>query len=61
MSVRAFGHTGFTGTSLWIDPEQDRYVVFLSNRVHPTREGEGMARVRPALHDAIAEDVGRPW
>lgn len=61
MSVRAFGHTGFTGTSLWIDPEQHRYVVFLSNRVHPTRDGEDMARVRPALHDAVAEDVGRTW
>jgi CubicO group peptidase (beta-lactamase class C family) len=57
LSPVAFGHTGFTGTSLWIDPVQDRYVVFLSNRVHPSREGDSIARVRPALHDAVADDV----
>lgn len=59
MSPQAFGHTGFTGTSLWIDREQDRYVVVLSNRVHPSRAGDAMARVRPALHDAIADDLAR--
>jgi CubicO group peptidase (beta-lactamase class C family) len=53
MSTEAFGHTGFTGTSVWIDPVRDRYVVFLTNRVHPTRANEGFARVRPALHDAV--------
>ena len=37
MSPAAIGHTGFTGTSLWIDPAQDLYVVLLTNRVHPTR------------------------
>jgi CubicO group peptidase (beta-lactamase class C family) len=57
MSPAAFGHTGFTGTSLWIDPLQDRYVVFLSNRVHPTRAGDAMVRVRQALHDAVAADL----
>ena len=35
----AIGHTGFTGTSLWIDPAKDLYVVILTNRVHPTRDG----------------------
>jgi CubicO group peptidase (beta-lactamase class C family) len=58
MSRAAIGHTGFTGTSLWIDPERDVYVVFLSNRVHPSRAGDAMKRVRPALHDAIAADLG---
>lgn len=53
MSPGAIGHTGFTGTSLWIDPAQDLYVVILTNRVHPTREGEGIQDVRRALHDAI--------
>lgn len=53
MSSRAIGHTGFTGTSLWIDPGQDLYVVILTNRVHPTREGEGIQDARRALHDAI--------
>ena len=49
----AIGHTGFTGTSLWIDPATDLYVVILTNRVHPTRDGEGIQDVRRALHDAI--------
>lgn len=52
-SPRAIGHTGFTGTSLWIDPEQDLYVVMLTNRVHPTRAGEGIQEVRRSIHDAI--------
>ena len=45
MSPRAIGHTGFTGTSLWIDPANDLYVVILTNRVHPTRDGEGIQDV----------------
>ncbi len=53
MSARAFGHTGFTGTSLWIDPEPGIYVAFLTNRVHPSRDREGFASVRPAVHDAV--------
>jgi CubicO group peptidase (beta-lactamase class C family) len=53
MSASAFGHTGFTGTSLWIDPESDVYVVFLTNRVNPTRENTGIQQVRRALHDAV--------
>ncbi len=57
LSSRAIGHTGFTGTSLWIDPEQDLYVAFLSNRVHPTRSGEGIQDVRRAVHDAVVADL----
>ena len=53
MSPRAFGHTGFTGTSLWIDPEKNVYVVLLTNRVHPTRENDAIRQVRPAVHDAL--------
>lgn len=53
MSARAFGHTGFTGTSLWIDPDRGVYVAFLTNRVHPTRANEQIKQVRPALHDAV--------
>ena len=52
MSPAAFGHTGFTGTSLWVDPAQDLYVVLLTNRVHPTRANEAILGVRPAVHDA---------
>jgi len=55
MSPRAFGHVGFTGTSLWIDPERSVYVALLTNRVHPTPENNAITTVRPALHDAIID------
>jgi CubicO group peptidase (beta-lactamase class C family) len=55
MSPRAFGHTGFTGTSLWIDPQRAVYVVLLTNRVHPSRENEAIKQTRPAVHDAVIE------
>ena len=48
MSSAAIGHTGFTGTSLWIDPVADVYVVFLTNRVHPSRANDAILRVRPS-------------
>ena len=57
LSPGAIGHTGFTGTSLWIDAANDLYVVMLSNRVHPTRHGEGIQDVRRAVHDAIVTDL----
>ncbi len=53
-STRSYGHTGFTGTSLWIDPELDLIVVLLTNRVHPTRENVAIRGLRPAIHDAVA-------
>ena len=53
ISSSAFGHTGFTGTTLWIDPEREVYVVFLTNRVNPTRENAAIQHIRPALHDAV--------
>jgi CubicO group peptidase (beta-lactamase class C family) len=59
MSATAIGHTGFTGTSLWIDWERDLYVVLLTNRVHPTRENNRLKAIRPAFHDAVMEEVGR--
>jgi CubicO group peptidase (beta-lactamase class C family) len=55
MSPRAIGHTGFTGTSLWIDPEQDVYVALLTNRVHPTRDGDGIQPLRRAVSDAAVD------
>jgi CubicO group peptidase (beta-lactamase class C family) len=58
MSPRAVGHTGFTGTSLWIDPERDAYVVLLTNRVYAGKEGEGLKRLRPLVHDAVMKDFG---
>ena len=53
MSPTAFGHTGFTGTTLWIDPERRIYVVLLTNRVNPTRHNTAIQQVRPAFHDAV--------
>lgn len=55
LSTRAIGHTGFTGTSLWIDPERDLYVVLLTNRVHASDDLEGIRRLRVAVHDTIAD------
>ena len=59
MSPTAIGHTGFTGTSLWIDWEKDRYVVLLTNRVHPTRTNEAIRAIRPRVHDAVVEVLAR--
>jgi CubicO group peptidase (beta-lactamase class C family) len=53
MSQDAFGHTGFTGTSIWIDPRRDVFVILLSNRVNPTRANQRIGRVRVQLDDAI--------
>ncbi len=55
LSAHAFGHTGFTGTSLWIDPEQDLFVILLTNRVNPTRKNEQIREVRPRVADLAAE------
>ena len=60
LSASSIGHTGFTGTSLWIDWERDFYVVLLTNRVHPTRENQLIREVRPLVHDLVAETVNRP-
>jgi CubicO group peptidase (beta-lactamase class C family) len=57
MSPRAFGHVGFTGTSLWIDPQRAIYVVLLTNRVHPSPDNNAIARVRPQLHDAVIDGL----
>lgn len=54
-SDRSYGHLGFTGTSLWIDPERELFVVLLTNRVHPSRDNLGIREARPALADAVVE------
>jgi CubicO group peptidase (beta-lactamase class C family) len=58
MSPQAFGHVGFTGTSLWIDPDAAIYVVLLTNRVHPTPDNDAIKLIRPALHDAVMDELG---
>jgi CubicO group peptidase (beta-lactamase class C family) len=54
-SERAFGHTGFTGTSLWMDPERDLTVAVCTNRVYYGRDAGGILAFRVALHRAIVE------
>jgi CubicO group peptidase (beta-lactamase class C family) len=56
-SATSIGHTGFTGTSLWIDWERDFYVVLLTNRVHPSREGQGIGELRRRVHEAITRSL----
>jgi CubicO group peptidase (beta-lactamase class C family) len=55
MSSRAFGHVGFTGTSLWIDPARDRYFVLLTNRVCGGGTLDQMREVRRGFHDALGD------
>jgi CubicO group peptidase (beta-lactamase class C family) len=57
LSPTAIGHTGFTGTSLWIDWERDLYIVLLTNRVHPTRDNDRIRSLRPRFHDAVVESL----
>jgi CubicO group peptidase (beta-lactamase class C family) len=56
-SPNSVGHLGYTGTSIWYDPERDLLVVLLSNRVHPDRNNEAIRDFRPHIHDLIAEAV----
>ena len=53
MPENAFGHTGFTGTSIWMDPDDDVFVILLSNRVNPSRSNNRIGRVRIALADTV--------
>ena len=53
MSPQAFGHTGFTGTSIWMDPTNDVFIILLTNRVNPTRANTKIGRVRVQLADAV--------
>ena len=57
MSSAAIGHTGFTGTSLWLDLEQHRYFVLLTNRVHASRTSDAIQQVRRDFHDAAHIDL----
>jgi CubicO group peptidase (beta-lactamase class C family) len=56
-SPRSFGHTGFTGTSIWIDPERGLYVILLTNRVDPTRENQKQGPLRRAVADAAQKAI----
>lgn len=56
-SPRSFGHTGFTGTSIWIDPTRDLFVILLTNRVDPTRENTRVFALRRAVADAVQQAI----
>jgi len=55
LSAESFGHTGFTGTSIWMDPTRDLVVVLLSNRVHPTRDNPRLGPLRPLVANRAVE------
>lgn len=53
LSRDSFGHTGFTGTSIWIEPERELFIILLTNRVHPSRANRMILDVRPAVADLV--------
>ena len=57
VTSEAFGHTGYTGTSIWMDPELDLWVILLTNRVHPTRENQKHVPLRRAVADAAVLSI----
>ena len=59
MSPKAFGHTGFTGTSFAVDPETGLWVVLLTNRVCPSRDNLKLMRLRSLVHNAAAAEASR--
>lgn len=59
MSSRTFGHTGFTGTSIAVDPETGLWVVLITNRVCPTRANTTLVRLRSLVHNAAAAEASR--
>lgn len=57
-STQAIGHLAFTGCSLWIDLADQKYLILLTNRVHPSRDNEAIKEFRPRLHDLLLEAHG---
>jgi Beta-lactamase class C and other penicillin binding proteins len=57
ISPSSFGHTGFTGTSVWIDMQSNIYIVLLTNRVHPSRENTNIVRFRRLFHNAVLSSL----
>ncbi|HXQ29042.1 MAG TPA: serine hydrolase domain-containing protein [Gemmatimonadales bacterium] len=60
LSAHAFGHTGFTGTSLWLDPDRDLFIILLTNRVNPTRSNNAIRRVRHHVADLVVQALTHP-
>jgi len=57
LGPNAFGHTGFTGTSIWIDPDRDLFIILLTNRVNPTRANTKILQVRRRVADLVVDAV----
>jgi CubicO group peptidase (beta-lactamase class C family) len=57
---RSYGHLGYTGTSLWIDPDRQLSITLLTNRTWPDCSSQAIKQVRPRIHDAIAEEINSP-
>jgi CubicO group peptidase (beta-lactamase class C family) len=57
-SPNAVGHLGFTGTSIWIEPEREIAISMLTNRVHPRRDNQKIREFRPKIHDLIMDALG---
>jgi CubicO group peptidase (beta-lactamase class C family) len=59
-SPNAVGHLGFTGTSIWIEPDRGIAITVLTNRVHPRRENQAIRDFRPRIHNLIMEALAHP-
>ena len=57
LSPESFGHLGYTGTSLWVDPRRKLEVLLLTNRVHPTRKNDKIRAFRPLIHDVVFQEI----
>jgi CubicO group peptidase (beta-lactamase class C family) len=57
LSPRSYGHLGYSGTSLWIDPEREISITLLTNRTYPDNKSQEIKRFRPLIHDAVIESL----
>ncbi|MEM9991522.1 MAG: serine hydrolase, partial [Bacteroidota bacterium] len=59
-SAATYGHTGFSGTCIWVDPQHDLIFILLSNRIHPNRSNRQLARrgIRSKMHQAVYDAMG---
>ena len=57
ISENCFGHTCYTGTSVWCDVDRKLVIIFLTNRVYPSRDNDGIREVRPEVHNKVIEAV----
>jgi CubicO group peptidase (beta-lactamase class C family) len=56
-SARSFGHTGYTGTSMWVDPERGLFVILLTTRVNPTSQNQKQTPLRRTVADAVQSAI----